>query len=76
MKTKPRKIGDFEIVKLGRSGLLRIPEKYRLNCEYVRMRYRAGELILSEYKPEALEKFLAMPKFPDFSIPRASLENE
>lgn len=71
----PRVSENIETTKIfsnGRSQSLRIPKKYRFDSEYVSIRYRRGELVISAYNPDAsLEKFLAMPKFPDFEAPRA-----
>ena len=66
----------IEITKLfsnGRSQAVRIPKKYRFDSEYVSIQYQRGKLIISAYNPDvSLEKFLAMPKFPDFEVNRAA----
>lgn len=64
-------IKTTKIFSNGRSQAVRIPKKYRFDSEYVSIRYRRGELVISAYNPDtSLEKFLAMPTFPDFEATR------
>ncbi len=68
----------MEIAKVfttGRSQAVRLPKKYRFHCSEVEISRRGNQIILTPITREnALEAFLAMPKFPDFEVDRAEAQ--
>lgn len=62
-----------KVFKNGRSQAVRIPRKYRFSADEVRIQKRGNQLILTPVTSEmTLEKFLALPKFPDFELDRTA----
>ena len=62
-----------KVFKNGRSQAVRIPRKYRFSTDEVRIQKRGDQLILTPVTSEmTLEKFLAMPPFPDFELNRTA----
>jgi len=60
-----------KVFKNGRSQAVRIPRKYRFSTDEVRIQKCGDQLILTPVTSEmTLEKFLAMPQFPDFELDR------
>lgn len=60
-----------KVFKTGRSQAVRIPKPFRFNTSMVTIRKLGDSVILTPVTTEmTLEKFLAMPKFPDFTIDR------
>jgi len=60
----------------GGSQAIRLPRKFRFDVSEVAIQKRGNQLILTPIsRQEALEDFLAMPQFPDFSVDRGDSQN-
>ena len=64
-----------KIFKTGRSQAVRLPRRYRFSGSEVAIRKEGDNVILSPIsKKGALEAFLALPCYPDFSIERNTVQ--
>jgi Virulence-associated protein and related proteins len=64
-----------KIFKNGRSQAVRIPHKFRFNTMEVSVHQEGESLVLTPIKNKmTLDKFLAMPTFPDFEVERSSVQ--
>jgi antitoxin VapB len=59
----------------GRSQAVRLPKRFRFSGAEVAIRKEGDSVILSPLsRHAALEAFLAMPCFPDFSVERETVQ--
>ena len=66
-----------KVFKTGRSQAVRIPKHFRFSTSLVAIRKQGDSVILTPVTFQmTLEKFLAMPSIPDFTIDREAGLNE